>query len=114
MTAASGLTLADARADREFWGRLVESAVGAHLVNAAVVSRYGVYYWRDRNREVDFVVSAGRNLTAIEVKSGRKRDTLRGMAAFADAFTPTRKLLVGGDGIPVEEFLLSPVEHWVE
>lgn len=62
---------------------------------------------------MDFVVRTGRAVTAIEVKSGRGRDTHPGLAAFADAFKPARKLLVGGDGIPVEEFLLEPVAHWV-
>ena len=63
--------------------------------------------------EVDFVVRAGRALTAIEVKSGRGRDTHPGLAAIAAAFRPTRTLLVGGDGIRPEEFLLNPVAHWV-
>jgi hypothetical protein len=114
MTAQSGLTPDEARADHEFWGRLVESAVGAHLANAASAGVCEIFYWRDRNREVDFVARAGRSATAIEVKSGRMRDTHSGLAAFAEAFKPKRKLLVGGDGIPVEEFLLRPVEHWVK
>ena len=113
MTAGTGLPLEQARADREYWGRLVESAVGAHLANAAAGGSCELYYWRDRGREVDFVVRAGRALTAIEVKSGRAPDSLRGMAAFAEAFGPDRKLLVGGDGIPLEEFLSRPAEHWV-
>ncbi|MFQ5705724.1 MAG: ATP-binding protein [Gemmatimonadales bacterium] len=113
MTAPSGLTLVAARADREFWGRLVESSVGAYLVNAAASGACEVFYWRDRNREVDFVVRAGKSLVAIEVKSRRARSALPGMSAFTDAFRPTRKLLVGGDGIAVEEFLSKPVEHWV-
>ncbi len=113
MTAQSGLTPAEAHADREFRGRLVESAVGAHLANAAAAGTCEVFYWRARNREVDFVVRAGRMLTAIEVKSGRAREMPPGFAAFAEAFKPDRTLLVGGDGIPVEDFLLAPVEHWV-
>ena len=113
MTAGAGLTLAQARTDREFWGRLVETAVGAHLANAAASGTCEVFYWRDRNREVDFVVRAGRAVTAIEVKSGRTRQTLPGMAAFAEGFRPDRGLLVGGDGIAVDEFLSKPVEHWV-
>ncbi len=114
MTAQSGLSLAEARKDREFWGRLVESAVGAHLANAAAAGACEIFYWRDRNREVDFVVRAGKRLVAIEVKGGRRRDALPGMAAFAEAFRPTRKLLVGGDGIAIEEFLSEPVEYWVK
>ncbi len=113
MTAQSGFTSDEAHADHEFWGRLVESAVGAHLANAAAAGTCEVFYWREGNREVDFVVRAGRMLTAIEVKSGRAPVTLPGIAAFVEAFKPQRTLLVGGDGIPVEDFLLAPVEHWV-
>jgi predicted AAA+ superfamily ATPase len=112
MTALSGLTLKEALADREFWGRLVESAVGAHLSNAAAAGACAVYYWRERNHEVDFVVKAGRRVTAIEVKSGRSPQAHAGMAAFAIAFKPHRSLLVGGDGIALEEFLEKPVAHW--
>lgn len=114
MTAQSGLSAAEAREEPEFWGRLVESAVGAHLANAAAAGAGDVFYWRDRNREVDFVVRSGRRLVAIEVKSGRSRDTRPGMAAFAETFRTARQLLVGGDGIPVEAFLSKPVEHWVK
>ena len=113
MTAQCGLSFEEARADREFWGRLVESAIGAHLANAAAAGECELFYWRERNEEVDFVVRAGRAVTAIEVKSGRGRETHPGLAAFAEAFKPQRKLLVGGDGIPVEEFLLAPVAHWI-
>jgi hypothetical protein len=62
---------------------------------------------------VDFVVRWGRKLTAIEVKSGRAREARTGMAAFAAAFKPSRQLLVGGDGIALEDFLLQPVSHWI-
>jgi predicted AAA+ superfamily ATPase len=113
MTAPSGLRLEEVRRDADLWGRLVESAVGAHLANAAAIGNCELFYWRDRNREVDFVVRAGRMLTAIEVKTGRSRETLAGMATFADAFKPGRKLLVGADGISIDEFLSRPVEEWV-
>jgi hypothetical protein len=113
MTAQCGLDPRAARADPEFWGRLVESAVGAYLSGAAQAGECTLYYWRDRNREVDFVVKAGRQVTAIEVKSGRRRDSLAGMEAFTSAFRPQRTLLVGGDGIGLDEFLSRPVAHWV-
>lgn len=113
LTACAGVTLAEARADAECWGRLVESAVGAHLANAAAAGECAVYYWRERNQEVDFVVKAGRRLVAIEVKSGRAPQAHRGMAAFAAAFKPRRSLLVGGDGIALAEFLSRPVPDWI-
>ena len=109
MTAISGFSFGAAREDTEFWGRLVESAVGAHLANAQVE----VFYWRDRSREVDFVARSGRSVTAIEVTSSRRKESLPGMQAFAELHAPTRKLLVGGQGIPLEEFLLAPVQTWL-
>jgi predicted AAA+ superfamily ATPase len=112
LTAQSGLGPAEARADADFFGRLVESAVGAHLANAAEAGECELFYWRERSREVDFVVKAARRVVAIEVKSGRRRDSLPGMAAFGEAHSVPRTLLVGGDGIPVEEFLGRPVVHW--
>ena len=59
-------------------------------------------------------MSAGRTLVAIEVKSGRAPETQPGMAAFSAAFRPTRKLLVGGDGIDRWTFLSTPVGKWLE
>ncbi len=113
MTAQSNRTLEEARADREFWGRLTESAVGAHLSNASATGECELFYWRDRGREVDFIVRAGRRLTAIEVKSGRSSDAHPGLKAFAETFKTHRTLLVGAGGIEVEEFLSRPVAHWV-
>jgi predicted AAA+ superfamily ATPase len=113
MTAQSGLSPEQARSDRAFWGRLVESAVGAHLANDAITSGFELFYWRDRNREVDFVTRRRDQLTALEVKSGRTPETLPGMRAFTDQFHPSRTLLVGGDGIALETFLAQPANHWV-
>jgi len=113
MTALSGRTPDEATDDRPWCGRLVESAVGAHLANAAQTGACQLFYWLDRNREVDFVITAGDAIVAIEVKSGQRRQALPGMDAFVDAFSPTRTLLVGGDGIPVEDFLSTPVDHWL-
>lgn len=113
MTAQTGYTLKEAQADPEYWGRLVESAVGAHLANAAAAGACELFYWRDRGMEVDFIVRAGRVLTAMEVKSGRAPDARSGLAAFADAFKPQRKLLIGGDGIALEAFLSRPAAFWI-
>ncbi len=114
LTAQSGLTPAEARADGEFWGRLTESAIGAHLANAAARGQCELYYWREGNREVDFVVRAGRVVVGIEVKSGRAPRVHQGLTAFSEAFKPKRTLFVGGDGIPVEEFLSQPVTDWLQ
>lgn len=114
MTVTSGMSLEEAQADREFRGRLVESAVGAHLANAAAVGECELFYWRDRGQEVDFVVRSGSRLTAIEVKSGRAPQAHPGTAAFAAAFKVRRKLLVGDDGVSVEDFLGRPAADWLK
>ncbi len=114
MTALSGVSLEDALADRPFWGRLVESALGAHLANAAATGSCELFYWRERNREVDFVLRSGETMVALEIKSGSRTSSLPGMSAFAHSFHPTRSLLVGGNGIPLTEFLELPVSHWLQ
>lgn len=114
MTVTAGVSPAEALSDREFRGRLVESAIGAHLANAAAAGECELFYWRDRGQEVDFVVKAGSRLTAIEVKSGRAPQAHVGTAAFAAAFKVRRTLLVGGDGISVEEFLCRSVREWMD
>ncbi len=106
VSATSDRTFAEARADPEHWGRLVETAVGAHLC-ATRDPRAEVLYWRDRGKEVDFVIQRGTRLTALEVKSGRRRDGLPGMAAFEAVHGRAQKLLVGGDGTPLEAFLAA-------
>lgn len=113
MTSVEGLSFEEVQTDRSFHGRLVESAVGAHLANAALRGDCELFYWREKNREVDFVVRSGKRLLAIEVKSGQRREALPGMAAFADTFQPDRTLLVGGDGIELESFLSRPVDEWL-
>ena len=108
MTASSGMAFSEARRDREFWGRLVESAVGAHLANAAAAGECEVFYWRDRNAEVDFVVRAGKSVTAIEVKSGRARVGFPGQAAFGAVVPKVRKLVFGAEGMSVRSFCAGP------
>jgi len=63
---------------------------------------------------VDFVLSGGNSVVALEIKSGRARDARAGMAVFSEAFKPARKLLVGGDGIDLETFLLAPAAEWLQ
>jgi len=103
----------EARRDPNHWGRLVESAVGAHLGNGLDGTGRELLYWRHRHREVDLVVRDGDQRTAIEVKSGRRRGSLPGLGAYERVAGRVRKLLVGGDGIPLEEFLAAPAGSWV-
>jgi len=113
VTAQSGLTPNEATSNPEFWGRLTESAIGAHLANAAALGEFELFYWRERSREVDFVLRAGQRLLALEVKSSRAPTVLPGLKAFCETFHPQRTLLVGSVGISVEGFLSRPVGDWL-
>lgn len=103
-------TLEETLSSPEEWGRCVESAVGAHLVNQSFVKSYDVMYWRDGDDEIDFVLKKGERLVAIEVKSNRETHT-GAMARFRERFSPHGVLLVGPEGIGIREFLLlDPLE----
>ena len=112
MAAVSGYSFEEARADRSYWGRIVESSVGAHLVNTASVST-AVKYWRDRNNEVDFVLHRGPNLVGIEVKSGVTPARSSAISAFMQRFSPRTVLTVGAD-VTLDEFLSEPADHWID
>lgn len=113
MTADSGYSFDEAQADRTYWGRIVESAVGAHLFNTAA-SDIRLHYWRDDSFEVDFVLQRGDRAVAIEVKSGLHRGALPGMDEFKRRFRPHDSLLVGKGGIPLNEFLTVSAGYWFE
>ena len=104
LSALSGVTFEKVYTTPKEWGRWVESAVGTHILNQAEEQDYKVYYWRDRDKEVDFVIENNRQCIAIEVKSGR-RTTNAGLPEFVKRFNPTHSLVVGSGGVPVEEFL---------
>ena len=111
MSVHSGYTFEEAKADRSFWGRLVESAVGAHLFNTGTPD-VRLHYWRERSLEVDFVLEHGRKLVALEVKSGSHKGKPAGLEEFATRFSPQRSLLVGEGGIPIAKFLSTPAMDW--
>jgi len=113
MSAQLGVPMSEARADGALWGRVVESAVGAHLANGVADGSGELSYWRDGNLEVDFVLRSGRRVAAIEVKSSRPRKRPSGLAAFSRAAPGARMLLVGGDGIDLAAFLSAPAATWL-
>jgi len=108
MSAQSPWNYHQAKLDSVFWGRLVESSVGAYLLNSIRGSQVELFYWREGSMEVDFVLKCGHSITAIEVKSGRTSGRT-GIDAFCRQFHPSRVLLVGDQGIPLSEFLQMPV-----
>lgn len=113
MSAQSGKTFSEAKNDTPFWGRLTESVVGAHLVNAIRGTQIELFYWRDHQEEVDFILKQGSSITAIEVKSGSRKEFLPGLSSFCKLYPSTRPLLVGQGGIDIETFLLRSIHDWI-
>ena len=108
-----GMNYSQVFVNPKMWGRWVESAVGAHLLNMADELDYKLYYWRERNDEVDFILEYNRQCIAIEVKSGR-RTTNKGISVFKEKFNPIHTFIVGSGGIPLEDFLSSDLETLFE
>ncbi len=103
-TVYSPMTFDQAILDRKSWGRTFESGIGAHLVSQAFVHRFDVFYWRERNDEVDFILRKKNSLVAIEVKSNAEKRT-GGLDKFRELFKPTTSFIVGDGGINAEEFM---------
>lgn len=112
VNALSTRSLAESLGDTIWWGRLVENAVGAHLCNGLNSVEYSITYWRDGDHEVDYVVARGRDIWAIEVKSGRSGKS-SGLAKFRGRYPEARVLLVGGQGIPLGEFFSRDADKWL-
>ena len=111
INALSSKTFHDAVGDAVWWGRLVENAVGSHLCNGLSGTEYSITYWREGDREVDFVVTRGAESWAIEVKSGRA-GKLYGMDHFRRKYKDAKSLIVGTSGIPLEQFFMSDAGVW--
>ncbi len=112
INAVSGITFEEARIDHSWWGRLVENAVGGHLLNTLGKQPYSMFYWRDRHLEVDFVVETARKTWVLEVKSG-KSQTTKGMSKFMKLYPECTPLLIGAGNFELEDFFnKQPVTEW--
>lgn len=95
--------------DTSTWGHVVETAVGAYLMHRSVEEDFSVFWWREGNNEVDFVLQKGAQVTAIEVKSGRPKN-LAGMQAFLTAYPQAYRIVIGTPAASLEDFLLGNVD----
>lgn len=97
-------TLNHALLDRKSWGRIFESGVGSYIINQAFKYRFEVYYWRERNDEVDFILRKNDSMVAIEVKSNTEKSSA-GLEKFRKQFNPSAAFIVGDGGISASDFL---------
>jgi len=92
------------------WGRMVESSIGAHLLNYSHTEGFSLHYWRERNDEVDFVIEKKGKVIGLEVKSGVTQSSA-GIIAFKKQVNPDKVLLVGNSGIKWQDFLkMNPAD----
>lgn len=105
----NSVSLKEALLDRKEWGHILESGIGAYLINQSFVHRFEVYYWREKNSEVDFVLKKGKSVVAIEVKSNAEKNT-EGLSRFKNMYNPTHAILIGNAGISTEEFLNMDID----
>lgn len=107
ISALSRRSFQETKNDPAFWGRLTECAIGSCLFRLAEKSGMGLFYWREGNYEVDFILQKGKSLTAIEVKSGCVRSRLSGMDRLQRRYPKIKRIVVGGD-VSVQDFLENP------
>ncbi len=103
INAITGDTFKKSREDYTWWGHLIENAVGAHLLNHLEGLPYSVYYWRKRGLEVDFIVKTPRKLWAVEVKSGKLKNT-KGLSEFCKLYPDAKPFIIGSKGMELTEF----------
>lgn len=110
LTSQSNASFDQIQLNPEMWGRHVESAIGAHLINESRIADFQLFYWRHRNNEVDFVLKRGKTIIGLEVKSGRTQQS-KGLNAFKQLFAPLKIILIGNTGLKWQEFLkINPGE----
>lgn len=112
-TAQSPLSFEETRQDHGCWKKLIECAIGAHLINSTFGTKAEIFYWKQDNRSVDFIIRKGKNLVVIDINSGQKGRNIQGISIFTEKYKPTNSLIIGEGGIPVEEFLLGQLEDWM-
>jgi predicted AAA+ superfamily ATPase len=82
-------------------GFVFEATVGAKLLEVS----HDLYYWRQGNSEVDYILSWKKKLFAIEVKSGRKRSR-NGLNIFLKLYPNALPIIISKDNY--ENFISDP------
>ncbi|HMQ78456.1 MAG TPA: AAA family ATPase [Ignavibacteria bacterium] len=100
----SNLIHNDCEPGSAIYGRLVESAIGSYLLNQCRINNISLYYWREGNNEVDFILKKGSKLISLEVKSGTMKNN-NGQLLFANRFKTFKTIVVSNDTISWKEFI---------
>ena len=107
-TVYSQISFEQAIIDRKSWGRIFESNIGAYLVSQSFIHHFDVFYWRERDFEVDYILRKNNTLIAIEVKSNAEKRT-EGLEKFRQLFNPKSAFIIGDGGISAEDFFTMDI-----
>jgi len=113
-TAQSHLSFKEMREDKKAWSNLIECSIGGHILNSALGTKIEVFYWKEGSNEVDFVIRKGETVITITIEHDKKRLDFKGAEEFSRLYNPQQNLFVGRKGIPVDQFLLTPLEFWID
>jgi len=114
ISAQSHLSFKEMKQDKEAWKNLVKCSIGGHILNSILGTRVKVFYWKEGGNEIDFVVRKDKTLLTITVNDDDKKQHGRAIEEFSRLYHPQQNLFVGKGGIPVDKFLLTPLELWIE
>ncbi len=109
-SALNRFTFNNAKMQAEVWGRFVETAVGAYLCKFVRLGDIKLFYWREGNYEVDFVLERRGVIIGLEVKAGRTQ-TAKGIQKFIKNTKPYKTYVVGNSGIPWQDFLKLDIKQ---
>ena len=113
MSVKSDYSFENAVKSPDIWGRHVENAVGAYLLNEARIKNLNIFYWREGNYEVDFIIRKNKKIIALEVKSGNLK-LHKGLEEFNRKFKPYKSLLISSDSLSWKKFLELDLEELFE
>jgi predicted AAA+ superfamily ATPase len=85
-------------------GRIFEALVGAQLLR----TEENIFYWREGQKEVDYVLQKGREIYGIEVKSGRKK-AKGGLEYFKSKFSKAKLIIITPENYHL--FEKNPLEY---
>jgi predicted AAA+ superfamily ATPase len=94
----------ESKNQQELWGRRVEQAIGSYLLNQARLYGVNIYYWREGNNEVDFILKKGDKIISIEVKTS-KVNFHKGLENFQQKHNTYKNILISNDSLSWSEFL---------
>ncbi len=116
ITAQSDFTFKRMQQNQEAWDHLVTCCIGAHLMNSSFGTKADIFYWKEGSQEIDFIIRKRETVLALMVNNTKKEKSFSEFDRFYQIHSPypQKNLLVGKYGIPVEEFLLTPLDDWID